>query len=119
MSKNGLVYPLLRVVMADGAEWEVQPIGPDQILWERTAVKHKWPDFQQTPVTWQTFLAWASSRREGLIPAGLTWEAFSTAEHRYIENVAAEQDTPADDDDDPDAAGPADAPFTRPGVGTG
>jgi len=115
MSKNGLVYPLLRVVMADGAEWEVQPIGPDQILWERTAVKHKWPDFQQTPVTWQTFLAWAASRREGLIPPSLTWEAFSGSEHRYVQNV---QDTPAEEED-PDAPGPADAPFTHPGTGTG
>lgn len=114
MSKNGLVYPRLRVVMEDGAEWEIQPKGKDQIRWEETAVKHKWPDFQKTPAKWQTFLAFTASRREGLIPLALSWEEFLTA-HDYVQ--------PADSDDPGEAAedepDPADAPFTRPAPGTG
>jgi hypothetical protein len=116
MAKNGLAYPRLRVQMADGAEWEVQPIGPDQMLFEVTAVKHKFPEFTKAPVTWQTFLAWAASRREGLIPNTLTWDTFKTT-HLYVQAT-----TDADDDDDQaddDESDPADVPPTRPAAATG
>jgi hypothetical protein len=118
VAKNGLAYPRLRVIMADGGEWEIQPIGPDQILWETTAVKHKWPEFTRTPVTWQTFLAWAASRREGLVPTALTWETFR-AQHQYVQAVDQDTEPAADDQADDDELDPADVPPTRPGVGTG
>jgi hypothetical protein len=114
---NGLAYPRLRVVMADDAEWQVQPIGPDQIRFELTASKHKWPPFTDTPVLWQTFLAWTASRREGLLPTSVTWEEFRDTGHRYVQ--AAPTDDEQDQADDEDGLGPDDVRPTRPGPGTG
>jgi hypothetical protein len=117
MSKNGLIYPRLRVVMEDGAEWEVQPKGKDQIRWEETAAKHKWANFQDTPAKWQTFLAWRASVREGLLPPTVgSWEQFLDG-HDYVQPV--DVDAAADGEAVEDGAGPSDAPFTRPAVGTG
>ena len=75
-----LSNPRVHVVMVDGSEWDVQTSNPDLMAYERTAAKHKWPDFQTVPVTWMTFLAWSAGRRAGLIDAGMTWEVFSTTE---------------------------------------
>jgi hypothetical protein len=119
MSKNGLIYPRLRVVMEDGAEWEVQPKGKDQIRWEETAAKHKWANFQETPAKWQTFLGWRASVREGLLPSSVgSWETFLDL-HDYVQPVDLTPDEDRADAEDEDGPGPADAPFTRPAAGTG
>lgn len=115
MSKNGLIYPRLYVEMSDGAEFEVQPIGPDQINWELTAVKHHWPDFQKTPALWQTFLAWSGLRREGMIPQTVTWDQFRT-DHRFVQPADLGADEPVESEGD---EGPADATPTGPVVVTG
>lgn len=118
MTKNGLIYPRLLVAMNDGAEWEIQPIGPDQIAWEAEAVRRKYASFQHIPATWQTYLAWHASRREGLIPVAVTWDEFRTVLHRFVQPAdmgdAAEDDAIAEDGDlDPDDAIPfAPAPGT-------
>lgn len=117
-AKNGLIYPRLYVSMVDGAEWEVQPLGPDQIAWEFEAVKRKYPAFQGIPATWQTFLAWHASRREGLIPVTVTWDQFRNELHRIVQPAADTDDAPGDTDEDGDLD-PDDAiPFV-PAPGTG
>jgi hypothetical protein len=113
MSKNGLIYPKLRVLLDDGTEVEVQPLGPDQIAFEFEAVKRRWPDFQRIPATWQTYLAWhALVVREKLLPA-CSWDEWRNGRCTYTAPVADDDDDQADDE-----AG-TDAPFTDPEPGTG
>ena len=95
--KNGLIYPRLWVMMADGAEFEVQPVGPDQIQWELTAARNKWPDFQKTPALWQTYLAWHALKREGAIPPDTTWDWFR-GNHRSVQ--PAEMSEPEGEDEE-------------------
>jgi hypothetical protein len=69
--------PVVRVVMDDGAEWEVQTLNPDLLRYEDTAARHKWGSPQDSPMLWSTFIAWAASKREGL--TALKWEEFKDA----------------------------------------
>lgn len=78
MGDAKLSNPRVHVIMADGSQWDVQSLNPDLLRWERTASKHKWPEFRTVPVWWMTFLAWSASQRDGLIPTAVTWEEFST-----------------------------------------
>jgi hypothetical protein len=62
-------------VTRDGHEpLEVQTDNRDLILWEKTRVKHRWPKFDEAPMTWLTFLAWAAARRTGAIESTYRWE---------------------------------------------
>lgn len=89
--------PRFLVVMADGATWTVQSLNQDMLRWESTATKHKWPPFNQTPMRWNTFLAYRASLREGLIPPDLLWEEFSENGPRLALSVFPEgEDTPVD-----------------------
>ena len=72
-----LQSPIVRVVMDDGAEWEVQTLNPDLLRWDMTAPKHKWGKAEEVPMLWVTFIAWHASKREGL--TSLTWELFQNA----------------------------------------
>ena len=77
MGDAKLSNPRVHVIMVDGSEWDVQTLNMDLMRWERTAAKHKWPEFRGVPIWWTTFLAWSASQREGLIPSTVTWEVFS------------------------------------------
>lgn len=72
-----LTSPRLRVATADGSTFEVQTLNPDLIRFDMTRARHGWPDAQGAPFVWLTFIAWAALKREGQIPADLTWETFS------------------------------------------
>jgi hypothetical protein len=76
----------------------------DHNMWDTTRAKHGWPKPDEAPFTWQGFLAWAASRRTGLIDPELTWERFLT-ECLGVESL---------DDDTGKVADP-----TPPGVGPG
>ena len=101
MSKNGLLIPLCEVQMQDGAVWEIQPDGRDSVAWDLYAAKRKLPEFTKIQSVWLTYLAWSASRRERLLPADMTFERFSTAEHRQV--------APANMDELADKAAAADA----------
>ena len=75
-AKARLVAPLCVVVMDDGAEYEVQSSNWDLLLYERTARKRNWPAAQDAPLEAATFVAWSALRREAMISAELTYEAF-------------------------------------------
>lgn len=68
--------PLVHVIMADGAEFDVQTLNPDILRFERNQAKYKWPGPSQAPLTWTTYIAYAALQREGLIPASVTWDEF-------------------------------------------
>lgn len=102
-----LVSPRLRGALADGTTFDVQTANPDLIRYERTAAKHKWPPFDQQPVTWLTFLAWAALKREAQLPPDVTWERFADELCLTVESL----------DDDTDEASPGDP--TQPGPDPG
>lgn len=105
----------LRVTMPDGTEdgdtFEVVAYNPDQLRYERTAMKHGWGVGDKSPMFhFVTFLAWSAAKRSQKIPADMTWETFADA----CLEVADADDT---DDDSEDGADP-ERP-TRPVPNTG
>jgi hypothetical protein len=98
-----LASPKLAVQLADGSRLEVQTANPDLIRYERTAARHKWPVMTEAPVSWLTFLAWAALRREGQLPAEVTWERFSDELCLAVER-SDDDDSETDDDDRPAGA---------------
>lgn len=89
MGDSALKNPRVRVIMADGAEWEAQAQNPDLLRYERTAGKNGWPPAQKSPVLWMTFLAWRAGLREGHLPASVTWESFSEELCVEVSNAGA------------------------------
>lgn len=55
----------IRVVLEDGSSWTVCADNRDFLRWDKTAPRQKW-DARAQPFLFQTFLAWAASRRAGL-----------------------------------------------------
>lgn len=85
---------------------EVQTLNPDLIAWDMTRARHKWPEVKDAPFMWLTFLGWHACRREGRIPADLTWEVWK--------DTTLDVST-IDDDGEKGDAGPVDP--IRPGPG--
>jgi hypothetical protein len=75
-----LATPRLSVVLSEDATEaiEVQTINADMVLAETTARKHNWGSLQDSPLRFQTFIAWAALRRRKLIPPDLLWESFES-----------------------------------------
>jgi hypothetical protein len=82
-----LTIPHLQVTLDDGRVYRVQAMNPDLLMYDRTAVKHHWPDGSKAPFLWLTFLAWHASKRQGLIPDDWTWEQFSEVRAIEVMNV--------------------------------
>jgi hypothetical protein len=93
VSKLGLTIPRLRVVPADGDPYIVQVLNPDLLQFEDTAATHRWKGPGEAPFRWVTFVAWAASRRTGVIDDAMTWEVFR-ATTRQIDNLSAGQADP-------------------------
>jgi hypothetical protein len=77
MADYKLSSPHLRILRGslDAPEIiDVQCLNPDLILWDRTRLRHKWPEVKDAPIMWLTFLGWAACRREGRIPPDLRYE---------------------------------------------
>lgn len=87
VTKLGLTIPRLRVVPANGEPYEVQVLNPDLLTFEDTAATHRWKGPGDAPFRWLTFVAWAASRRTGVIDESMTWEVFR-ATTRQIDNLA-------------------------------
>ena len=67
------------VVIRDGLpDLELQTNNSDMILWDLTRPKQRppWPAFNDAPILWMTFLAWAAARRTGAIEPSYTWETW-------------------------------------------
>lgn len=113
--KLRLTSPRIRVVLQSDTDGDeigsriLQSTNPDMILWERTRAKHKWPSFDESPITWLTFLAWAAARRTKVIPLTVTWEAWQAD----CLDVSSPDDE--DDDDDGDGVGRPTLPGPDPG----
>jgi hypothetical protein len=100
--KPAFKNPNVHVIMEDGAEWDVQTLNPDILKYERNQAKYKWPGPSQSPLTWMTFIAWAASQREGLLPATVGWDVFQETcleVSNPAGNVAADPTPPGPDID--------------------
>jgi hypothetical protein len=109
MADYKITSPHLRVLRGslDAPEViEIQTLNPDMVAYDMTRAKHKWPDMQQAPWKWMTFVAWHAARREGRIPADMTYESW--------EATTLDVGAITDDDDEGEAVDP-----TPPGLGPG
>jgi hypothetical protein len=92
-----LSTPRLRVVLDEDATeadvLTVQTTNVDLVLAERTGRRHKWGPISESPLAYQTFLAWAALRRRGLIADAVTFEAF---ESEAVSISAVDDDDEAD-----------------------
>jgi hypothetical protein len=86
-----LTSPLVSVIREGHETLEVQTDNRDLILWEKTRVKHRWPKFDEAPMTWLTFLAWAAARRTGAIAPDYRWEQWE-AETLSVGTVDKDKD---------------------------
>lgn len=77
------------VELDDGTRLEVTSINKDQIAYERTRARHKWPMITEGGVSqWWTFLAWAAAKRTGVF----------TGTYEQFEDQAVDVDCTDDDD---------------------
>lgn len=89
-----LPSPRLTVVMDDGATFEVQSDNRDQLAYERTRARHKWPEPSAAPFMWLTFLAWSALRREGAYPGNL--DEFEAHALGVTNQTDGEEDVPSE-----------------------
>lgn len=89
-----------RVELADGSVHEVTSSNADQIAWEETRARRKWPQVTEGAVVlWWTFLAWRAASR-----AGVTSVDFSTWKEKEcvdVDNLTADENDGAGEDVDP------------------
>lgn len=94
-----LSTPRLRIVLDEDATEDdveiVQTTNVDLVLAERTGRRHKWGPISESPLAYQTFLAWAALRRRGRIPETVTYEDFAET----AVSISAVDDD--DEEDDP------------------
>jgi hypothetical protein len=78
-----------RVVLEDGTAFDVQSVNADQLSYEDTRLRRKWPMITEGGIQrWHTFLAWSAARRSGL---------YTEPYERFVE---AAVDVESTDDDD-------------------
>lgn len=70
--------PEITFLMDDGTVHTVQTINPDMLRWERDRKRLKYEDTDK--FTFMTFLAWAASQREKVIP-DINWSDFQNRCH--------------------------------------
>ncbi len=96
--------PALDVLMdADNLDdWtEIQPLQPDLLNAEATFRKHKWGSPSDSPIRFQTFLAWTTMRRRNLIGTDVTFEVFE----KTVGAVQSRDGEKPDDQDDDEVTG--------------
>ena len=78
MDDRKLTSPRVRVIRKENPDLELQVNNADMVRWDLTRPKQRppWPNFQDSPVLWLTFLAWSAARRTGAIEQGLTFETW-------------------------------------------
>lgn len=96
MTDYKLTSPRVRIIRNGTGPVEIQTTNADLVLWDRTRAKHKWPNFQDAPFLWLTFLSWAAARRTGEIPPDFAYEKWEAE----TEDVSALEDE-ADETGDP------------------
>ena len=100
--------PHLRVVMADGTEFEVNTESPDMVYFDLERAKRKWPVIQEAPFLWLSYLAYSKLKRTGE-PVPPTFDAWLPKTSR-IDNLDAD----GQPSDEAETAGPT-MPGPEPG----
>ena len=98
-----LSTPRVRIVRQGHDDLDdLQTTNADLILWDKTRYRHKWPNVQEAPFLWLTFISWAAARRTGAIPADLKYESWEV-EVLEVETLDDEED---DEEGRPTPPGP-------------
>jgi hypothetical protein len=75
---SALSRKTFRVELGDGTTFDVRSLNADQLAYEDTRLRRKWPMITEGGVQrWHTFLAWSAARRTGDYPG--TYEEFTVA----------------------------------------
>lgn len=70
-----LTQHVLEVILKDAPEpVRVTTSNPDLVAWDMTRTKHGWPQADEAPMLWMTFLAWRALKRTGQTTS--RWEDF-------------------------------------------
>ena len=86
----------LRVELDDGRLVELTTSNDDQITYEETRARRKWPQITEGGITlWWTFLAYLAARRSGVVEPTTKWEDW-----RPMVVDITNLDDELDDDDD-------------------
>jgi hypothetical protein len=84
--------PRLRVVRTGFDDLdELQTTNADLVLWDKTRYRHKWPNVQEAPFLWLTFIAWSAARRIGAITPETKYETWES-DVLEIETLDEEED---------------------------
>ena len=107
-----ITSPVVRVIMADGATFELQTGTADLVDYEEHARKHNLPPMGDPAGIngWFTYIAWCAAKRERMIPDGLPYAAFRKQAIQVLPGMA-------DDTDTTEGTAPGDP--SRPGPGPG
>lgn len=84
MAKTNRLQTLdLIVTMTDGTVHEVTVGNPDMLRYENEAARRKWPRVAgESPITWQTFCAWAALTRHKQLD-GMPYETFAAGAEQF------------------------------------
>lgn len=92
---SALSRKTFRVELDDGTVFEVTSRNSDQLAYEDTRLRRKWPMITEGGIQrWHTFLAWSAARRESLY----------TDSYEKFTDAAVDVESLDDDDDGAGAA---------------
>lgn len=87
-----LSTPRIRVLRDGVPELELQTTNQDMVAWDMTRSRQRpaWPQADQAPFLWLTFLSWHAAKRTGAIePGSTTWEVWRD---EVLEVIAIDDD---------------------------
>jgi hypothetical protein len=76
MGDAKLSTPRVEVIREGFEPFEVQTDNRDLVRFDKTRNRQRppWPDPQQAPMMWLTFIAWSAASRQGCIPPDVTYD---------------------------------------------
>lgn len=97
MGTPKLSTPRITVIREGFEPFEIQTDNRDLVRFDKTRPRQRppWPDAQEAPILWMTFISWSAALRQGAIPPDLKFEAWE-------EQVLSL--SPLDDDESEDGA---------------
>lgn len=73
---TNLERPVLQVELNDGSTHVVTILNPSLVAWDRTRATRKWPNVEDAPLLWMTFITWHHLHATGVVSC--TFEEYET-----------------------------------------
>lgn len=93
MGDHKLTTPRVLIIREGFEPLEVQTDNRDLVRYDKTRPRQRppWPDPQEAPSFWLTFISWSAANRQGAIPPELRYEAFEE-QTLNIQNLSDDDD---------------------------